>query len=128
MLRTYVSVDADWEPYLNLILFAYRTAIHSSTGVSSFELMFGQPPGIFNLPSQDAFNTGTYPYVLRSKLAQLQDIVETNVPRQATGSSRTTVLAKENSTFSADYRADFPRISVRCSAVVHVDNWRISCR
>ena len=105
MLHTYVFGEADWEPYLHLILFAYRTAIHSSTGVSPFELMFGQPPGIFKLPSQDAFDTGTYPYVLQSKLAQLQDIVETNVPRQATGSSCTTVLATENSTFLQTFRA-----------------------
>ena len=78
MMHTYVSGEADWEPYLHL-MFAYRTAIHSSTGVPPFELMFGRPPGIFDLPSHDAFNTGTYPYVLCSKLAQLQDIVKTNV-------------------------------------------------
>ena len=41
--------------------------------------MFGRPPGIFGLPSQDAFDTGTYPYILQSKLVQLQDIVEPNV-------------------------------------------------
>ena len=26
MLRIYVSGEADWEPYLHLMLFAYRTA------------------------------------------------------------------------------------------------------
>ena len=34
MLRICVFGEADWEPYLHLMLFAYRTAIHSSTGFS----------------------------------------------------------------------------------------------
>ena len=75
----YVSREVDWEPHLHLMMFAYRTAIHSSTGISPFELMFGQLPGIFDLPSLDVFDTGTYLYVLQSKLAKLQDIVKTNV-------------------------------------------------
>ena len=41
--------------------------------------MFGRPPCIFDLPSRNAFDTGPYPYFLRSKLAQLQDIVKPNV-------------------------------------------------
>ena len=79
MLRTYVRAESDWEPYLPLMLFAYRTAIHSSTGVSPFELMFGRPSCISDLPSNNAFDAGSYPLCLRSKLAKLQDIVEPNV-------------------------------------------------
>ena len=41
--------------------------------------MFGRPSSIFDLLFKDAFDTDTYLYALRSKLAQLQDIVETNV-------------------------------------------------
>ena len=42
MLRAYVQQQHDWEPYLPLVLYAYRTAVHAPTGVSPFELMFGR--------------------------------------------------------------------------------------
>ena len=42
MLRAYVQQHQDWEQYLPLVLYAYRTAVHASTGVSPFEMMFGR--------------------------------------------------------------------------------------
>ena len=42
MLCAYVLNHTDWEQYLPLVLYAYCTAIHASTGVSPFELMFGR--------------------------------------------------------------------------------------
>ena len=36
MLRCYVNSEEDWETYLPLVLYAYHTAPHSTTGVSSF--------------------------------------------------------------------------------------------
>ena len=44
MLRSYVESEPDWERYLPLVLYAYRTAKHASTGVSPFYLMFGRQP------------------------------------------------------------------------------------
>ena len=41
MLRAYVDQN-DWEQYLPFVLYAYRIAVHTSTGVSPFELMFGR--------------------------------------------------------------------------------------
>ena len=41
MLRTYVEQDYEWEWYLPLVLYAYHTTVHTSTGVSLFVLMFG---------------------------------------------------------------------------------------
>ena len=41
LLRTYVEKEDDWERHLCLALLAYRTAMHSSTGVSPFAMMFG---------------------------------------------------------------------------------------
>ena len=44
LLRNYTEQQEEWERYLPFVLFAYRTAVHTSTGVSPFEMMFGRPP------------------------------------------------------------------------------------
>ena len=36
MLRAFVDKNADWERYLPLMLYAYRTAVNSSTGATAF--------------------------------------------------------------------------------------------
>ncbi|KRY02387.1 hypothetical protein T12_15224, partial [Trichinella patagoniensis] len=36
LFRTYMVKDADWEDHLPLMLYAYRTAKHASTGASPF--------------------------------------------------------------------------------------------
>jgi len=41
LLRAYVEHHSNWEQCLPLVLYTYRTAIHLSTGVSPFELMYG---------------------------------------------------------------------------------------
>ena len=74
MLRSFVESEPDWERYLTLVLFACCTAKHTSTGVSPFQLMFGQQP---KLPaeSSNAFDIHSYQAHLRAKLAELQDFV-----------------------------------------------------
>ena len=71
LLRTYVSQE-DWEHYLPLVLYAYRTAQHTTAGVSPFELMFGrQPkPSEFSLPQ--AFEPASYQAHLQAKLVLLE--------------------------------------------------------
>ena len=44
LLRTYSDKESDWEQHLPLALYAYRNAVHSSTGVSPHMLMFGREP------------------------------------------------------------------------------------
>ena len=44
LLCVYIDKHSDWEQHLPLALYAYRTAIHSSTGVSPHFLMFGREP------------------------------------------------------------------------------------
>jgi hypothetical protein len=43
MLTMYISEhETDWEDYLPYVAFAYRTAIHESTGETPFKLMYGR--------------------------------------------------------------------------------------
>ena len=80
MLRTYVNTQDEWEQYLPLVLYAYRTSAHASTGASPFLLMFGRNPAAstrFSAPT--AFDTLSYPAHLQAKLAEFRDFIETNL-------------------------------------------------
>jgi len=79
MLRCYVDQKDDWERYLSLVLYVYRTAQHSSTGLYiPFQLMFGcrSQPAPFKPPT--TFDPDTYSAELQAKLAHLQDLVQSN--------------------------------------------------
>ena len=78
----YVDKYDEWEYYLPLVLYAYRTSIHSSTGVSPFALMYGRQPKTDLSPAM-AFDTQSYSSHLRKKLAELRDFVETNLAESA---------------------------------------------
>ena len=41
ILCSYVTKETDWEQYLPLIVYTYRTTVHSSTQVSLFNLCLG---------------------------------------------------------------------------------------
>ena len=60
LLRCYVESEDDWERYLPLVLYAYRTAQHSSTGASPFQLMFGRPSQSSPVCQPIAFDPNTY--------------------------------------------------------------------
>ena len=83
LLRTYVDKEFDWEQHLPLALYAYRTAAHSSTGISPHMLMFGREPHAFLFDSPLTFDPGSYQHYLRAKLAELQDLVESNLVKAA---------------------------------------------
>ena len=83
MLRTYVDTQDDWECYLPLVLYAYRTSVHSSTGASPFLLMFGRIPCSSPFTKSLSFDSQSYPTYLRDKLAGLRDFVETNLAAAA---------------------------------------------
>ena len=80
------------------MLFAYRTLAHSSTDVSPFELMFGRSPHYSDLPPISAFDTDTYQLKLRTKLAQMKDIVD---------ASLTQAGARQKCTFDRNYNCSF---------------------
>ena len=65
----YVTKETDWEQYLPLIMYDYRTTAHSSTQVSPFRLMFGQQPQFNSFPAHDVFDPTSYQQELQAKLA-----------------------------------------------------------
>ena len=83
LLRAYVDKQTDWEQYLPLVLYAYRTSVHSSTGVAPFVLMFGRQPKCIDYSSPTAFDRDSYPAHLLATLAELRDLVESNLVHAA---------------------------------------------
>ena len=83
LLRTYFDKQEDWERYLPLVLYAYHTSIHSSTGVSPFLLTYGRNPSLAPFSKSTAFDSPSYSAHLRAKLAELQDFVEANLAASA---------------------------------------------
>ena len=83
LLRSYTEQQEEWERYLPFVLFAYRTAVHTSTGVSPFEMMFGHPLVQNPFPTRTAYDAVSYQSQLRTKLAQLSDFVETQLAQAA---------------------------------------------
>ena len=79
LLRTFVEKQDDWERYLPLILYAYRTAVHSLTGVSPFTLMYGRQPLTPDFSPDATFYTASYPVHLQAKFSELQDLMDTNL-------------------------------------------------
>ena len=78
LLRTYVDKQEDWEQYLPLVLYAYHTETHASTGCSPFMLMFGRQLSLPAITQCNSFDATSYADHARAKLAELRDLVEAN--------------------------------------------------
>lgn len=89
LLRTYVDKQDDWERYLPLVLYAYRTSVHSSTGAPPFLLMYGRNPSSTPFSKSPAFDALSYPAHLQAKFAELHDFVETNLAAAAHNQKQT---------------------------------------
>ena len=81
-LCSYKEQQEEWECYLP-VLFTYCTAIHTSTGVSPFEMMFGHPPVQNPFHTRTAYDAVSYQSQLRIKLTQLSDFIETQLAQAA---------------------------------------------
>lgn len=81
MLRTScMQAAGQWEENLPLLLFAYRTSRHRSTGFSPFELMFGRVPEDLQNFAERTHSQGTTPAAyhdsLASRLAEYREWVD----------------------------------------------------
>ncbi|KAL5503291.1 hypothetical protein EMCRGX_G010217 [Ephydatia muelleri] len=83
LLQTYVERQEDWEQYLPLALYAYRTSTHSTTGVSPFQLMYDRHPQPNILTPSRGYGATSYQAVLQAKMAELQDLVEAHIAESA---------------------------------------------
>ena len=90
MLRTYVDNEADWEQHLPLVLYAYRTSVHSSTGIEPYVLMFGRQPltAITGLEPVVGYDPSSYTSILQAKMAELKDFVESKLTSAAAEQKR----------------------------------------
>ena len=81
MLHTYVCHESDREEFLPLVMFAYQTLVHATTGASPFDLMFGHSAHTPHLPAchAPAYDASSYPEQLHCKLSKLYDFVETHM-------------------------------------------------
>jgi len=69
MLRACVD-QTDWGQHLPFVLYAYRTAVHMSKGVSLFELIFGRCSHKPPISSNIAYDVASQ---LQAKLCKLRD-------------------------------------------------------
>ena len=83
LLQTYVEKQEDLEQHLPLALYVYRTAMHTSTGMSSFQLMYGRHPQPNTLTSSRGYEATSYQAVLQAKMAELQELVEAHIVESA---------------------------------------------
>ena len=90
LLRAYVDKKDEWK---NICLL-HQTSVHTSTGVSAFELMFGRQPKTIYTRSQTGYAAvEEYQAVIQAKLAELTDFVKTHMVEQPDIKSRIMISA-----------------------------------
>ena len=103
LLRAYVDAQNDWERYLPLVLYGYRTSVHASTGISPFVLMFGCHPRSMPFAKLNEFDSLSYPAHLQAKHAELRDFVEANLAEAAHHQKSVYDQHTSSRSFSAGY-------------------------
>ena len=123
MLRTYVERKEEWERLLPLLLYAYRTSVHASTGTTPFEVMFGRQQDSFLLPYKEQTYVGNpehYRDHLHRTLAELHEFVEANLVKAGKFKSVGTIYGPKYQDISKEMMSGFP--------ILWPENWIIGGR
>ena len=89
----------DRECQLSLVLFAYRTTVHSSTGMSPLGLMFGRASQTNSLQPETAFESESYQAHLKHKLAEIKGFVKLRSPFRKNARKRTMIVKQQSAPF-----------------------------
>ena len=86
MLSAYVSQNQkDWDQYLPLLMMAYRSSVHSTLGVSPYEMMLGRRVTLpidlaIGIPeTRTSVNDSEYAYQLEKQLVSIHDIARKHI-------------------------------------------------
>ena len=71
---------SDWDLQLDIALMGYRSRIHSSTGFSPFELMFGRPPNNFNSIQNNLLASTSHTESLLQRFSEIRSLVDDTIP------------------------------------------------
>ena len=86
LLRSYTEREGDWEEYLLLLLYVYRSTKHATTRLSPYEVLFGiNPPSLHvpRLPKSAVPQPSEYSASRRIKTLELREMVEPNIIESA---------------------------------------------
>ena len=79
-LRKHAEDDQrDWPKWIPFVLYAYRSRVHSTTGRSPFQLMFGRKVNSFELAAEEQTASETAELFQRSK--EIRDLLSLEHPR-----------------------------------------------
>ena len=116
LLRAYVEKDYEWERVIYHWC-SNRTAVHTSTGVSPFVLMFGREPRSSDLSPRIAFDTNSYQHYLQAKLAELQDFAKANTIQAG---------AAQKTTFDSDAKLRLLKVTLFGCQFQNLVSWEVN--
>ena len=90
LFRSFVEGSHNWEDTLGPVLYAYRTATHTSTGFSPYEIMFARnPPAMIeNNSAEWGYDTEDWVKITCKKYLEIQKRVHENIKQAQSNQKR----------------------------------------